>query len=230
MEQLTFELALPEAPSFANFLPGRNAEAVHALQRVASGEARETGIVLWGAPASGRTHLLRAAVAAAKERRAVLWLSDWRSIPAEPPGPGVLVAADDVDGADAATQGRLFTLYNRLRETGGHLVAATAVPPGRLRLREDLRTRLGWGLVYEVLPLADAEKPAALARYARERGFALADDVIAHLLTHGRRDMGSLVASLAALDRFALAHKRAITVPLVRQWIRHTAPPDPAEL
>lgn len=224
MEQLTFELAPPEAPTFANFLPGRNAEAVHALQRFAAGEARETGIVLWGAPASGRSHLLRATAAAAQPHRQVLQFPDWQAIPAEPPGPGALIAADDIDDADAAAQGRLFTLYNRLRETGGHLVVATAVPPGRLRLREDLRTRLGWGLVYEVLPLADAEKPAALARYARERGFALADDVIAHLLTHGRRDMGSLVATLAALDRFSLAQKRPITVPLLREWVQRTLP------
>lgn len=221
MEQLTFELAPPETPTFANFLPGRNAEAVHALQRMAAGEARETGLLLWGPPAAGRTHLLRAVVAAAQPHRQGRYVADWREITAEPPGPGALVAVDDVDAADADAQGRLFTLYNRLRETGGHLVAAAAAPPAQLRLREDVRTRLGWGLVYEVLPLSDAEKPAALARYARERGFALAEDVIAHLLTHGRRDMGSLVATLGALDRYSLAHKRAITVPLLREWLQH---------
>ncbi len=79
-----------------------------------------------------------------------------------------------------------FTLYNRLQETGGHLLTSAAVPPGRLPLRDDLRTRLGWGLVYELVPAGDADKPAALARYAEERGFRLADDVIAYLLAHGR--------------------------------------------
>jgi DnaA family protein len=97
-------------------------------------------------------------------------------------------------------------------------------------VREDLRTRLGWGLVYEVLPLTDAEKPAALAGYARERGFALPDEVIGHLLTYGRRDMRSLVATVAALDRFSLAHKRPITVPLLRAWLqRELAPPNAGE-
>jgi DnaA family protein len=220
MEQLTFELAPPETPTFANFLPGRNVEAVQALQRMAAGAARETGLVLWGGPGSGRTHLLQAVVAAAEANRDALFFADCREVSAEPPGPGALVAIDAVEGADGTAQGRLFTLYNRLRETGGNLVAATVAPPAQLRLREDFRTRLGWGLVYEVLPLTDAEKPAALARYARERGFVLADDVIHHLLTHGPRDMGSLLATLGALDRFSLAHKRAITVPLLREWLQ----------
>ena len=112
-----------------------------------------------------------------------------------------LILVDDVDRADAAAQGRLFSLYNALKATGGSLVATAAVPPARMALRDDVRSRLGWGLILEVLPLADEDKPAALVTYARSRGFALGDDVIAYLLAHGRRDMPSLVATLAALDR-----------------------------
>jgi DnaA family protein len=126
---------------------------------------------------------------------------------------------DDVDQAGESAQARLFTLYNRLSERGGHLLAAAAAPPARLALREDLRSRLGWGLAYEVLPLRDADKPEALARYARERGFRLGEDVIAYLLAHGRRDMPALVATLAALDRRSLAAKRPVTIPLLREWL-----------
>ncbi|MEO8755371.1 MAG: DnaA regulatory inactivator Hda, partial [Casimicrobiaceae bacterium] len=62
MEQLTFELAPAEPPSFANFLAGPNTEAVATLRQLARGDVRETGILVWGAPGSGRTHLLRAVV------------------------------------------------------------------------------------------------------------------------------------------------------------------------
>ncbi|MCC7326937.1 MAG: DnaA regulatory inactivator Hda [Burkholderiales bacterium] len=226
MEQLTFELAAAEAPSFANFLAGRNGEAVAQLERIATGAATETGVLLWGSHGSGRSHLLRATVGAALARRPAAYHADLRTISDLPPEPLALVAVDDVDTADPVAQARLFTLYNRLRETGGQMLAAAALPPGRLPLRDDLRTRLGWGLVYEIVPLADADKPLALARYARERGFRLGDDVIAYLLAHGRRDMSTLLATLAALDRYSLAAKRPVTLPLLREWLQRGLPLD----
>ncbi len=223
MEQLTFELAAAEPPSFTNFLSGPNTEVVTALERAARGELAETGVLIWGAPGSGRSHLLRAAVAAARVRPA-LYHADPAHVPRDPPGPAALVAVDDIDTAGADAQGRLFTLFNQLRDTGGMLVAAASMPPGRLDLRDDLRTRLGWGLVYELKPLADADKPLALARYADERGFRLSDDVIAYLLAHGRRDMTTLVGTLAALDRYSLAAKKPITLPLLREWLQRGLP------
>ena len=130
------------------------------------------------------------------------------------------IAIDRVDEADAAAAARVFTLYNALKQSGGRVVAASRTPLAALPLREDLRTRLGWGLVYEALPLADEEKPEALATYARQRGFDLSTEVVDYLLRHGRRDMPSLLATLAALDRFSLASKRAVTVRLVKEWLQ----------
>lgn len=226
-EQLVLELAPPEPPSFDNFLPGANAEAIDALRRVAEGRSQEPGLVLWGPPGAGRTHLLRAAVAAASAHKRPVRFASGAMLAAMQPtqvGAHALVAIDDVHTLDAGAQGRLFTLYNTVRAQGGHVVAASDAPPARLPLREDLRTRLGWGLVYELVPLADADKPAALVRYARTRGFALDADVIAYLLAHGRRDMTTLLATLAALDRHSLANRRPVTVALLRQWLQR----DPA--
>ena len=66
----------------------------------------------------------------------------------------------------------------------------------------------------------DADKPAALLAYARQRGFTLAPDVIRYLLVHGRRDMATLLATLAALDRHSLATKRPVTLPMLRGWLQ----------
>jgi len=232
MKQLVFELAAPEPPAFANFVAGANREATATLQSLARGELAETGVVIWGAPGAGKTHLLRAAVAEALAAgRDARYLADPDTVPAvvaaaEAWVPGTVVAVDGLDGADASAQAALFTLYNALAADGGHLVAASARAPAQLPVRDDLRTRLGYGLVYEIVPLPDADKPAALAAYARSRGFRLGDDVIAYLLAHGRRDMGSLVATLAALDRHSLALRRPITVPLLREWLQRPLEPD----
>jgi DnaA family protein len=220
-EQLTLALAPPEPPTFANFVAGPNAEVVAHLARLAEGAVSEPVVLVWGASGAGRSHLLQAAVAAAiAAGRAAAYWAEPALVPAEPPDPGALVAIDEVDSADSAAQARLFTLFNALAAGGGQMLAAASSPPVQLALRDDLRTRLGWGLILEVRPLADADKPAALAGYARGRGFTLGDDVIAYLLAHGRRDMGSLVRTLAALDRHSLATKRPITVPLLRQWLQ----------
>jgi len=224
MQQLVFELAPPEPPSFDNFVVGPNAEVVAAVARFAAGEAAETGMLLWGAPAAGKTHLLHAAVRLARERGfeatlvaqpADLAAADVGTLAAQ-----ALVAVAAVDRLPPGAQAQLFTLYNALKAGGGRLLAASGLPLASLPVREDVRTRLGWGLVYEVVPLTDAEKPAALADYARRRGFALSDEVIRYLLAHGRRDMTTLCATLAALDRHSLSTKRAITVPLLRDWLQ----------
>lgn len=223
-EQLVFELAAPEPPSFGNFLPGRNAEALAAVRALASGGATETGLVLWGPPGAGKTHVLRAAVGWAQARGApASYVAEPGALLAQDPAylaSSAVVAVDALDEATADAQARLFTLFNGLRERGGHLLAASRIPLAALAVREDLRTRLGWGLVYELVPLADADKPEALAAYARQRGFRLADDVIGYLLAHGRRDMATLLGTLAALDRHSLATKRPITVALLRDWLQ----------
>jgi DnaA family protein len=113
-----------------------------------------------------------------------------------------------------------FALYNQVRESGGMLVAATGRPPAQLTLREDLRTRLAWGLVYQVHGLSDEEKIDALAKSADARGMVLSPGVLPYLLTHSRRDMQSLSAILDALDRYSLETQRPITMPLLRELLQ----------
>ncbi|HSC23577.1 MAG TPA: DnaA regulatory inactivator Hda [Casimicrobiaceae bacterium] len=220
-EQLVLDLAKPEPPTFSNFVPGPNREALAALRALAASSSRETGILLWGAPHGGKSHLLAACAAEAGASRPVAWCATPAALPAaDALRPSTLLVVDAVDAADAQAQALLFTLVNRLAALDGQWLAASALPPARVALRDDLRTRLALGLVLEIVPLTDADKPQALVAYARERGFHLGDDVIDYLLAHGRRDMGSLMAALAALDRRSLAVKRGVTVPLLREWLQ----------
>jgi DnaA family protein len=131
-----------------------------------------------------------------------------------------LYLLDDCDRLDDDQQIAAFALYNQIREAGGVLVAAASRPPAQLMLREDLRTRLAWGLVYQVQGLSDEEKVDALSKSADARGLVLSPGVLPYLLTHSRRDMQSLSAILDALDRYSLETQRPITMPLLRELLQ----------
>jgi len=212
MRQLLLQLAPTPAPTLDNFVPGRNGAALQALRDVAGGTAGERFIYLWGEPGSGRTHLLRGLTRAASARNAQ-YLSGAADIAAADVG---LIAVDDVQTLSTDAQVRLFDLYNRMRAAAGTLVASGDAAPAQLALRADLRSRLAWGLAFQLHPLSDAEKAAALREHARGRALDLPEEVIAYLLRHARRDMASLIGILDALDRYSLEHQRPVTLPLVR--------------
>jgi DnaA family protein len=191
--QFVLDLAPPAEPDFDNFVAGPNAEALAAVKALA---AREESIVyLWGEAGSGRTHLLRAALRANPR----------------------LFTADDVEALDAAAQQRLFIAINAARGGEAPVLAAGRTPPLQLALREDLRTRLGWGLVYQLKPLSDADKAVHLRAEAARRGLRLSEEVVGYLLTRLPRDLPNLNSVLDGLDRYSLATRRPVTLPLVRE-------------
>lgn len=229
MNQLLLDLGPPPRPTFVNFVAGRNDEAFAALQRLCSAPVDDPParcLYLWGEPGSGRSHLLRAACdafggrylagaaitpASLDEARAV----DGRST-------RWLLAIDDVETAAADAQVALFHLLNAMREDPrAAVVVAGNVAPRDLPYapeRDDLRSRLAWGLVYRLHALDDDAKADALARHATDCGFALTPDVQRYLLTHFARDLGSLMRTVQGLDRFALEQHRPITLPLIREF------------
>jgi DnaA family protein len=198
MRQLPLEISPPAAPSLDNFVAGANAEALAAVRALAAGSLREAIVYLWGERGSGRTHLLRAATRA---------------------NPG-LVAADDVETLDPTAQQALFNAINAAREGQTPVLAAGGAPPAGLALREDLRSRLGWGLVYQLRSPSDADKVAHLRAEAARRGLRLPEEVLAYLLNHLPRDLASLNAVLDSLDRYSLASQRPLTLPLVREALQ----------
>lgn len=222
MQQLLLQLAPAPAPTLDNFVPGRNGAALQALRDIAGGAGAERFVYLWGEPGSGRTHLLRALAQAASGRKA-RYLACAPDSGKDNAGleDGSLqgdrvIAVDDVQDLSAAAQIALFDLYNRVRAGGGALAAGGNAAPAQLALRTDLRSRLAWGLAFQLHPLSDAEKAAALREHARARSLDLPEEVVAYLLKHARRDMASLIGILDALDRYSLEQKRPVTLPLVR--------------
>ncbi len=193
--QLPLEISPPAEPTLENFIAGTNAEALERVRALAAGTLQEAIVYLWGEAGSGRSHLLRAAARA---------------------NPG-LVVADDVQGLDAAAQQALFLAINAARDGQAAVLASGSAPPAGLALREDLRTRLGWGLVYQLQPLTDPHKALHLRAEAGRRGLRLSDEVVWYLLHHLPRDIASLNTVLDRVDRHALARQRPVTLPLIRE-------------
>ncbi len=202
MKQLLLDIQPAPAPTLENFVPGRNGEALYSLLQAATGAAGTRFVYLWGAGGSGKSHLLQACIDLARQHNVEL------------------VTADDVQKLDDAAQIDLFNTCNRLRESGGTLIASGEAAPMQMGLRDDLATRLSWGLVYQLHPLTDEEKARALMNHAAERGMKLPDEVVDYCLRHLRRDLRTLMATLDALDQWSLTSKRPVTLPLLRQLLQ----------
>ncbi len=213
MTQLLLGIAPQWVPTLDNFVIGRNLELHAALRHALTSSGGDRGIYLWGEADSGKSHLLQAIIERANE----LGQSTNYACGTVPDAAQV-VAVDDVESLDEASQIELFTLYNRLRESGNMLVVSGSVAPAHLNLRDDLRTRLGWGLVYQIYTLNDDEKSKALQSHAKARGFELPTEVTNYLLRHGRRDMPYLLNILDELDGQCLRlKKRAASIPLLKE-------------
>jgi DnaA family protein len=216
MNQLLLGISPQWVSTLDNFVIGRNLELHTALRHALSSTGGERGIYVWGESASGKSHLLQATAqrAIANGQLAIYG----RGLV---PEAAQVVVVDDVHNLDADAQIQLFALYNRLRESGGMLLVSGNVAPVHLNLRDDLRTRLGWGLVYQVHALNDEEKTQALRQHAQARGFELPNEVTHYLLRHGRRDLPYLLGILDELDEHCLRlKKRAASIPLLKEILR----------
>lgn len=218
MQQLILDLIRPAPPGFDNFVPGPNAEALDRIRAVAQGDRGFRLIYLWGQAGTGKTHLLRAL------RGPVLGPDTDLAFFAQAIEPGTVIAVDDCDRLDATRQAALFQLFNHvLAEPKAAIVCAGLQAPQALAVRDDLRTRLGYGLVLRLLALPDEALRAAIERQLTESGTPFAPDLIDYLLRHKPRDLRSLLALLHALDRYALERQRMLTVPLLRDFERQSA-------
>lgn len=222
MRQIPLPIGPLPQPRFDNFVPGANAAALAHLQSLVWPAAP---VYLWGAGGSGKSHLMRALGAHCQELgRHVGWFDAGDALPWNLAPEWAVVFIDRCDELSEAAQHAAFALFVDAATHGVQVVAAGRVPPVDLPVREDLRTRLGWGHVFALQALADTETRAALRREADHRGIFLSDEVIDHLLTHFPRDLTHLMGVLDRLDRYALARARRVTVPLLRDMLADPAP------
>lgn len=223
MQQLLLNLDTGNAPSLDNYLTGQNGEVIHLLKEVANRHSRDHFVYLWGENATGKTHLLKA----------LSQCSSARYITANNPESDFfyspdcdLYLLDDCERLTPEKQIAAFNLFNQVRENNGYMITSGPCTPLALDLRDDLKSRLCWGLVYQIKSLTDEEKITALNEQAKQRGFTLSPGVLPYLITHYQRDMHSLSMILDALDRYSLQTKRTITLPLLHDLLEQKQEPS----
>lgn len=223
MRQIPLAMTAPSPHTFEAYVPGDNALALAHLRALpVLTQPAATGplvpIYLWGPSGSGKTHLLHALAHATQARgQRVGWFDAASALPWRFDAHWSLLLLDDCDRYDEAQQQAAFALFIEAAAHAMQIAAAGALPPVDLPLRADLRTRLGWGPVFALAPLAEREVRAALRREADRRGIFLSDDVMDYLLTRFSRDLRHLMVLLDRLDEYALAQHRAVTVPLLKR-------------
>ncbi|THU05391.1 DnaA regulatory inactivator Hda [Lampropedia puyangensis] len=244
MQQLVLDIGMAPEPSFERYLPCGNEGALQALQEgmasainlhAQSEQAAYTApipVYLWGGPGTGKTHLLTSvALALQSHGLSVGWLQPGiyagkpNAREFNPQWSAVLI--DDADQLSKAEQQRAFNWFiNATYPSDGPpcwVIATGSAPAIDLAMRDDLRSRLGSGLSFELHPLSDVQRQAVLQLQARERGLHLSDEVAQYLLGRFARDLSSLSELLARLDVHALRTQRAITIPLLRE-VLHDSP------
>jgi len=228
MKQLVLDMGLPHQASLTNFCAGPNQAALVHL-KLWLGAPHAIGVLrspvptyLWGTSGCGKTHLLQGlALALAEQGASVGWLDPNTADPAEFQPGWSAVLMDNVHAFGTQQQQVAFNWFINAQTHQRAVFACGSLPPADLQLRDDLRTRLGWGHVYALQTLNDADRRVVLLQNARSRGIVLNDEVLDFILNRFSRDLSTLMELLDLLDGYALQTQRAITIPLIKSMMNN---------
>jgi DnaA family protein len=227
-KQLPLQFEFRANHSFNDYYPGGNLEIVQQLQNSSAGMG-ERQIIIWGEPGLGKSHLLQACCQQAQSlKRGSFYFA---LSPMYLPDPELLIGLDKFDvvcfdniehlAGNQTWEQAFFNFFNLHRDQGHTLILSATIPPSKMPIQlPDLKTRLNWGLTLKLQPLSDDDKITALVFKAEQMGFQITLQAGRFLLTHCNRDLASLWALLAQLDRASLAAKRKLTVPFLKQFLK----------
>jgi DnaA family protein len=226
MKQLVLDMGLPVGPTVHNFFAGPNAAALAHL-KLWLGDSNAAlrspvPIYLWGGSGCGKSHLLQAMRVDLQQQGATVgWLDAHTQVAPEFDERWACVLMDDVHAFNVGQQQLAFNWFVHAQTVQLTVLAAGALPPADLKLRDDLRTRLGWGHVFALQALSETDRRTVLRQAADTRGIFLSDEVVDFMLTRFSRDLGSLMELLNLMDGYALQTQRTITIPLIRAMMEN---------
>jgi DnaA family protein len=220
--QLTLSLGIVPSHSFETFFIGRgSANACATLKAFCNNEIEDMQLFFWGEQHVGKSHLLSAACQQlASEGFNVAYLTG-EQCSHDDALQGLensdLFCLDDVHLLRTDAEEALFHCINRCRDYGTRLLFTSAIAHDQLTITlADLKTRLSWGPIYHLQPLADDELHAAVAHMLKARSMTVGDDVIDYILRRFPRDIAQLKQLVDKLDTESMSAHRKVTIPLIK--------------
>lgn len=223
-KQLALAMQRNDEASFADFCWAGN-ELLQQQILISLPEKKEHLFYVWGAPGSGKSHLLQATCQAMSQTGQLVaylplkLLHTWDPAILEGMSEHALVAVDDIDiiAGNKVWEEALFHFYNRLQAQHNTLIVTGQIPPVFTTLRlADLRSRLTCALILQIHELSDESKINTLQEYAKKRGLELPKSVGHYILSRCARNMHELQAVLDRLDHASLVAQRKLTIPFVK--------------
>ncbi len=221
--QLPLNLDLLDPKTLLNFCWQDN-EILQSQLELSSEQKGERFFYLWGNSGTGKSHLLQGLTEEKSSNAIYLPLEQLTGYGTEI-FDGIdqldLVCLDNVEqiaGLKHFEEG-LFHLYNRIRDnqrtqlviTGSHSLSNLPI------LLPDLRSRIAWGLVFQLNELSEENKLKVISQQAENKGFHLPETVGNYLIKHCSRNMHELSQIVHKLDTASLIAKRKLTIPFVKQ-------------
>jgi DnaA family protein len=222
--QLPLEVHLRDDATMDNFLALSKVQPLVSALQTQLDPGGEAMIYLYGPTGSGKSHLLQASCHVTAAETLYLPLDELRQFPAREVLQGVemldRVCIDDIHAVlgDANWELALFNLYNSARQNGCRLVVAGDAAPRALAVNlADLRSRLSWGIVYQLAQGDDEDKAAILQFRATRRGLSLSSGVASYIVSRAPRATEQLLEVLDQLDKVSLVRQRALSIPFVKE-------------
>lgn len=211
--------------SFDNYVVSEhNTQAVSHLKYIIN-NIESSYIYLWGAPRVGKSHLLHAVIEQATYKGLSATYFSFENIRS--------VTVDLLDSLEAYDvicfddiqyiagisdwEEALFGFYNLVKDANKILIIAADCSVASLKIQlADLKSRLAWGVSYNLKLLSDEDKEVLLQINAKERGMTLSSDLAHFLISRGSRDITGLFVMLDKLDEASMRYKRKLTIPFAK--------------
>ena len=221
--QLVLSLDAAPATTFDSFHVDEALRVAHlSVEAFAEGRLDERQLYLWGAPGSGKSHLLVAACHAVREAG---YLAAY--VPGANANHGdaldgydgfELLCIDDLQRLEHSSERDLYRCINRCHEQGTRLLFAADRPIDGLGLAlTDLVSRLTWGPTFHVRPLGEEALLEAVRREFRLRSLEPGDGVAVWLIRRFGNDLSAIKGFVRRLDDASLSERRRITVALAKR-------------